>query len=148
MLNNFKATVRKWAGLPWAEFRDLLTWPCKSTLQTDNPHLLIASVKSATGKTVCFATAEPIFLIDGYVCSPESTPSEAQRGGDAVDLAFASEAQKAGVGRMLIVLPTDSPNEPGEKWLRVIERKVPQAITTQQRIGCLDSDLPTATFIN
>jgi hypothetical protein len=146
-LNNFKATVRKWANIPWTEFRDLFTWPSRSNLQADNPNLLIATAKDATGKTVCFATAESIFLIDGYVFSPETAPSELEQAGDSIISAFEREAQKAGVGRIFTVVPNNVPSKPGDKWIRISERKVPQAITTQQRVSCALRS-PAGFFVN
>lgn len=142
MLNNFKATVRKWANLPYADLCNFFSWLDfnKSNVEFNNQNLLVASATNERGETVCYTTAEPIFLVNAYSVSPSSTPEEAQQGGDAIDITLAGEARKAGVNRLLIVVPADTPHQPGEKWLRVIERKVPQeTITAQQRIGCLDS---------
>ena len=143
--NKFKTTVRKLADLSWPDLRDLFTWPSGgSTIQADNPNLLIAKAANERGETIAFVTAEPILLVDGYVFNPQSNREDDQKAGDAIDCAL---AQRAGVNRIWIAVPNNCPPIEGEYILRVVERKVYQPVTATQRLGCCDSQSPTA-FIN
>src|SRR6266446_6137098 len=80
--NKFKATVRKLSELSWPDLRDLFTWPSGgSTLQADNPNLLIAKA-TKNGEVVAYVAAEPILLVDSYTFNPASDPSDTARAGD------------------------------------------------------------------
>jgi hypothetical protein len=106
MRNSFKATVRKLVELPWQDLRDLFTWPSSSTIQTENPNLLIAKAANERGEVVAYVTAEPILL-----------------------------AQQSGVSRMWVVIPTEAPIMDGEKFIRILERKECQPVTTAKRVA-------------
>ena len=131
MFNNFKATVRKWAGLPFEDLWNVLSWlsRSKSTFETDNPNVLVGKACNERGEPVVYLTAEPIFLVGGYAIFPGTDPSEAGQAADAIDSALVHEAEKAGVQRVLVVLPDYAPTHPQERLLRVIERRLPQTIT-------------------
>lgn len=146
---SFRTKIQRWAGISYADLCNIFSWLDlnRSSVEFNNPNLLVASATNERGETVCYTTAEPIFLVNAYAVSPSNTPEEAQKAGDSLDLALADASRKANVGRMLIVVPADAPSQPGERYLRVVERKVqPQPFTTNQRIGCLDS--PTRFFLN
>jgi hypothetical protein len=132
MFNDFKAVVKKISELPWEDFRNLLGWPAfGSTLQDDNPHLLIAKAVDPDGDVCAYVSAEPILLVDGYVFNPNSTPSNSQKAGNVIDIAL---AQKAGVQRMFVRIPDGAPRMKGERLLRVFERKVSQPVADAQPI--------------
>jgi len=136
VFNKFKATVQNLAELSWPDLRDLFSWPSSSTIQTDNPHLLIAKAANERGETIAFVSAEPILLVEGYVLNPRSNREDDQKAGDAIDAAL---AQRAGVGRIWVVVPDEAPIMEGEQFIRVLERKVYQPVTATQRLG---SSLP------
>ena len=129
--NNIKATVRKLADLPWPDFKNLFTWPCKSNLQADNPNLLVAKATNGDGEVVCYVAAESILLVDGYVFNPRCTPEESEMAGENFYIAF---AQREGVSKMWMRIPDGTPPVKGEKLIRVIEENVPQPVTIQQRL--------------
>jgi len=128
----FKATVRKLAELSWPDLRDLFTWPCNSTIEAENPNLLIAKAANERGETIAFVTAEPILLVNNYVLNPQSSREDDAAAGDAIDRAL---TQQAGVNRLWIVVPDEAPIMKDEKFIRVLERKVYQPVTTAQRIA-------------
>src|SRR6185437_835713 len=144
MSNFFKATVRRLAELSWPDLRDLFIWPSNSTIQADNPNLLIAKAANNHGEVVAYVTAEPILLVDGYVLNPQSNREDDQKAGAAIDEAL---AQQAGVNRMWVVVPDGAPNMEGEKFIRILERKVYQPVTTTQRVACGDLK-QQPTFLN
>jgi hypothetical protein len=129
MFNNLKTTVRRLVDLPWPDLRDLFSWSANgSTIQAENPNLLIAKAANEKGEVVAYVTAENILLVASYVFSPTISPNEAAKAGDAIDSTL---AQQAGVNRMWIVLPPEAPPIGGEKRIRVVERKVYQGTTPQ-----------------
>ena len=143
--NKFKATVRKLADLSWPDLRDLFSWPSGgSTIQADNPNLLIARA-TKSGEVVAYVAAEPILLIDSFTFNPASDPSDTPQAGDAIDTAL---AQTAGVNRLWIVVPDEAPTMKDEKYIRVLERKVyQQPVTTVQRVG-YDNSQSSVRFLN
>ena len=133
--NKFKATVRRLTELPWEDFRNLFTWPTGgSTLQADNPNLLIATA-TKDGEVVAYVAAEPILLVDSYTFNPASDPSDTPLAGDEIDKVL---AQTAGVHRLWIVVPDSAPTMKDEKIVRVLERKVYQPVTAAQRFDSCD----------
>jgi hypothetical protein len=131
--HKFKATVRKLSELSGPELRDVFSWPSNSTIQADNPNLLIAKAANERGETIAFVTAEPILLVDACVLNPESNREDDQKAGDAIDSVL---SQRAGVAQIWVVIPNEAPIMEGEKFIRVLERKVYQPATTAQRLGC------------
>lgn len=146
MFNNFKATLHKLTGLPWTDFRNLFTWPHGgSTLQADNPNLLIAKATNENGEVVVYCAAENLVLVDSYIFAPKSTPSEAMQGGDSIDKVL---AQYAGAQRVWIVIPNNALRMPGEKIVRVYERKMSQPLTVQPNVEHLMQQPLATNFIN
>jgi len=134
MSNFFKATVRKLAELSWSDLQALFTWPSSSIIQAENPNLLIAKA-TKNGEAVAYVTAEPILLVDSYVLNPQSNRDDDSLAGNAIDSVL---AQQAGVNRMWVVVPDGAPIMEGEKFLRVLERRVFQPVATTQRVTCCD----------
>jgi len=133
--NFFKATVRKITELSRPDFKELFTWPSNSTINAENPNLLIAKAANERGEVVAYVTAEPLLLCENYVLNPQSSREDDKKAGDAIDAAL---VQAAGVQRMWFVVPTDASIMEGEKFIRVLERKVRQPVTAMQRLGCFD----------
>ena len=74
------------------------------------------------------------------------TEKDMRRAGDEMDKSLSSLAQQSGIGRMLIVIPPGEDPQPGERYIRVCERKFPQAMTATQRF---DISTPTLTeYVN
>ena len=92
-----------------------------STIQAENPNLLIAKAANERGEAVAYLTAENILLVDSYVFNPNSTLNDSAIAGDAIDTTL---AEKANVNRMWIVVPPEAPPIGGEKRIRIVERKV------------------------
>jgi hypothetical protein len=67
--------------------------------------------------------------------NPAATTIETGVAGDHTDAALAQMAQSEGVTRFLIVVPPNYPSTPNAKWVRIIERKVPQ-IAAMQSVDC------------
>jgi hypothetical protein len=129
MFNNLKTTVRRLVDLPWPDLRDLFSWSANgSTIQAENPNLLVAKATNADGDAIAFVTAENILLVGSYVLNPQITPDEAVTAGDSIDRAL---AQQTCVNRMWIVVPPEAPPIRGEKRIRVVERKVYQGTAPQ-----------------
>ena len=84
--NNFKATVRKLAELSWPDLRDLFSWPSSSTIQADDPNLLVAKAANKRGEVVAYVTAEPILLVNNYVLNPQGSREDDASAGDAIEV--------------------------------------------------------------
>ena len=124
---NFKAKVQRLIDLPSEDMRNLFSWPTLSTLQTENPNLLIAKAVDSRNDVFAYVTAEPVLLVDSYVLNPKSKPEDDQSAGDSIDKAL---AQQAGANRLWVVIPSGAPPMEGEKLIRVLERKITQPVTT------------------
>ena len=130
-VSKFKATVQKLADLSLPDLRDLFSWASNSTIQADNSSLLIAKAVNERGEVVAYVTAEPILLVDGFVLNPQGNRGDDQKAGNAIDSALT----QSGVNRLWIVVPDEAPIMKGEKFIRVLERKVYQPVTATQRLG-------------
>ena len=122
MFNNFKSRLRRWAELTHEDFFRLLGW---SPTKLDVDSRTIVASASRDGETLAYLTAEPVYVVGCYALKPETTQSELQKCGDAIDSALAVEGQRVGIGKLWIELPTGVPPQPGEKTIRVIERSIP-----------------------
>jgi hypothetical protein len=145
-MNFVKTTVKKLSELPWPDLRDLFSWPSGgSTIQAENPNLLIAKAADERGQVVAYVTAEPVLLVDSFVFNPNSTPIESASAGDAIDKAL---AERAGVNRIWVVVPDVAPPMEGERCIRVMERKVYQPVVKTERRGCCDLKTQATSFLN
>jgi hypothetical protein len=154
MFNSFKATIRKWASLPFEDVTKLLRWSDGKSVDFSNSNLLIASA-AKDGQTVAYVAAEPTLIISNYAVAPQTTPSDASQIGDSMDAAFELEAKKIGADRFMIVLPEGVPHERDEVLLRVIFRKIPQNTTIKCNDGSsiekqmnINPQTRTATWVN
>jgi hypothetical protein len=133
MNNFFKAVIRKWAGLPFQDVTNLLTWSDGKSVDFGNRNLLVASA-AKNGQTAAYLVAEPTLTISNYALDPRTTPSDALQIGDSLDAALAEKAKEIGADRFMIVLPDDAPKQQGERLARVLYRKIPQ----KTNITCKD----------
>jgi hypothetical protein len=92
--------------------------------------MLIAKATNSVGQTVCIAPIEKCFVIGAYLVNPEATGPEVSLAGNICDAEIARLAQREGVKRFLIAIPDSRPSEPGEFWIRVVSREVPQPVIT------------------
>lgn len=142
MLNCMNARIFKICDLSWDALAKIKRWfrpdVVRETLTlenlSNNPSLKVAEVKNSVGQTVSFYVIEPTFVVSP-IASPDATVIETGITGDCADRAVASIAQHEGMARFLICVPPEYPSQPGERWIRVIERKVPQ-IAVMQSVDC------------
>jgi hypothetical protein len=80
------------------------------------------SVTNQRGELVCYVMLEKAFVASG------TTPEEAQQAGDAADLAIECAARNAGATSVVLVLSPEHPHFPEERWVRIIERPIPQTV--------------------
>jgi len=131
MFSNFKSRLRKWSELTHEDFFRLLGW---SPSKVDFDSRTIVASASRDGETIAYLTAEPVYVVGCYALKPEATEAELRNCGDAIDSALAVEAQRVGVGKFWIELPTGVPPQPGEKTIRVIERSIPHAPLNNEQL--------------
>jgi hypothetical protein len=136
-MNNFKTRLLKWSELAQQDLYNLLQW-AGFPIEIDNPHTVVCSA-SCDGKTVAYVVSEPVYLITNCALNPQSNSENDTKAGEVIDGALAVEAQRVGVGKLLIAIPEGAPKQPGEKCLRYIERKVSQPVNTQRIDATLQS---------
>ena len=130
------ARIFKLSELSWRDLCDVKKWFRRDTtregftLESLEPSLKIAKATNSVGQTLAFCPIEPTYLVGAFVQNPEATSVEIGKAGDFIDGEIARLAQREGVTKYLIVLPTDVPSQRGERWIRVIERSVPQPIVS------------------
>ena len=143
MLNEIKATVRKYWELSWPDLCNLKAWMKNSktfnSFDVDtftSPSLKVA-VANADGKTVCMTPIETCYMVSAFCVNPSASPDDARRAGDALDAEIARQGQMNGVSKLLIVVPADHPSlqDSSVDWadfkeVRVFERKIPQTVGT------------------
>jgi len=154
MNNLFKTVIRKWAGLPFQDVTNLLTWSDGESVDFGNRNLLIASA-SKEGQTIAYLVAEPTLIISNNAVDPRTTPSDVRQIGVSIDAALAEKAKEIGAERFMIVLPNEAPTQPDEHVLRVVYRNISQNTTItcndgssiEQRFS-VDPRTNCAKFIN
>lgn len=137
MLNNLKARILKYCEMGWKELALLKRWMKHSTTFNtfdpeafSSPSLRVAVGTNEQGDPIVFCPIESVLMVSAYAVSPSLSPAEAQRAGDVLDAAIAREAQRAGVSKLLLVLPKDYPVLPDSEWreVRVYERQIAQPL--------------------
>lgn len=148
---SFKTSIFKVCDLSWSALASIKSWFRQDIVRDgfnlesfDNPSLKVVEVKNPTGQTVAICPVETCFLVN-QIINPKANPIEAQQAGNCVDAQLAWMAQKDGATRFLIVVPNNIPTQPDEKWIRIIERKVPK-IATMQSVDCAAQ--LTSAYIN
>ena len=125
---SLRAQIQRWAGLPFEDIRNLLTWldPRKANLEINNPNLLVASASGESGENLAYATVESVFLVESCVVAPQVTESTGQQAFDAIVSKIEQSAKILKVSPIMLVLPEDAPSASQENWIRVVESKMPQ----------------------
>jgi len=98
-----------------------------------NPSLRIAQVTDVQGNPLVFCPIEQVYMVRSFAVSPKATEAEARRAGDIIDQEIAHQAQRAGITKLLLVVPNNYPNLPDEKFeqVKIFVRKVAPAIAMQ-----------------
>jgi hypothetical protein len=152
MLSNMKTSIFKFADLSWDSLAKIKKWFRQDIVRDgfnlqsfrNNPSLKVVEVHNSVGETIALFPIEPCFVVNQIV-NPQATPIEASVAGDNADRALAKLAQQEGITRFLIICPTNSPTQPDERWVRIIERTVPQ-VTATQSVDCAKQS--TTAYIN
>ena len=153
---NIKASLLRYCELSWASLTQLKTYMglCKSCFNRFDPEMFaspslrIAEATSEQGKPLMFVPIENVFLVGAYAVAPNTTQEEAERAGDEIEALVARQASMAGISKILMLVPPnyDGPYADEVKHLRVIERKIPNAISMG---GVRLQDTPSAhSYIN
>ena len=129
------ARIFKYSDLSWSALTQIKSWFQRSSAREgftlerfNNPSLRVAQAVNSVGQTICLTPIESCYVIGAYITNPEATSVELPQAGDAVDREIERLAQREGVTKFLIAIPDCRPSEPGEKWIRVVEREVPQPV--------------------
>ena len=130
--NFFKATIRKLSAMSGIDMFSLIFWE-SSGIDTINPNLLVATATDENSIPAAYCTIDPTWIVNGYVFRPGLSDEDAGHAGDAIYSSIEREAKVRGVGKVLLVLPNELPTQPDEKFLRVIELKLPQTVSTISR---------------
>jgi hypothetical protein len=105
----------------------------------------VAKAAYTDGAPLVIANVENILVINGFASNPSASPKEAWQSGDAITDEVIKSARLEGVSKVWVVAP-DAYDGPDVRTIRVVEEKVPQALTSQ-RIGCY-SPVPSVTLFN
>lgn len=138
---SFKATLLRWFELGWDARTELKAWLRQSRAFNsfdpecfNNAALRIASATNANGQAVAYCPIETAFVVNGYALNPNATPEDARKAGDYIEATLDREAQRAGVSKLLLVVPADHPSLATlDGWadfreVRVFERRIPQSV--------------------
>src|SRR5689334_2038728 len=122
--------ITRWSEMASRDVCNLLSWlsHSKSAFEFQNPNVLVAKATNECGDVVAYTAAEPVYVVSGFAVSPSATPEQAALAGDVMDAALVCEIQQSGCSRVLLVLPENTPCQPDEKSIRIIERKIPPTI--------------------
>jgi hypothetical protein len=156
-----KATLRKFWELSWSDLCNLKAWMKRSASFNgfdveqfqSNATLRIASATNERNEVVCYTPVETCFVVSAFAVSPNATPSEARAAGDLIDSEIAHYAQRAGVSKLLLIVPKDHPALQDNEWsdfkeVRVFERKIPSTINSGG-VGChKPTSVPASRYLN
>ena len=106
-----------------------------ATITKTPSNVRVAKATDAEGSPVVFVNIENILVVTGHSINPSASPEEARQSGDAITGEVIKSARLEGVSRVWVVAPDSITTGPDVRTIRVVEEKVPQALTTQ-RIGC------------
>ena len=145
----FRAKLMRYCDLSWKSLTEIKLWWKRSRGLRDgfdvesfnNPKLQVISATNEDGQTMVHCLIEPCYMFSAYLSHPDFKGKPEQTdAGNAMDAALSHQAQMDGVTKLLMVLPHSHPSVPDERWVRIIEKKVPQ-IAAIQAMGC-----PTQPF--
>lgn len=143
MFSNVRAHLSKYCDLSWKELTLLKAWMKLSKSfnsfspeSFSSPSLRIAIATNEQRQPIAFCPVETILMVSAYAVSPTVSPTEAQLFGEAVDGEISLRAQQQGISKILIVVPENQTELPGEyKTMRVYERIVPPTFN-MHGLGC------------
>jgi hypothetical protein len=146
-----RARIFKYADLSWKDLTNIKRWFTREeardgfTLDSfNNLFVRVAKAENSVGQTICLTPIESCYVVGAFIQNPEATSIAMQRACDSIDVEIACLAQREGVTKFLIALPPHLPSEPGEKWIRVVQREVvlpvvmggfPRSETTAARLN-------------
>ena len=137
MFNNIKATIFK--------LRDLTSIPQLKAL-VERTKLTVSSWRvavatDAQNNPVMYVPIEKVLMLGNYVTSNPETTRDA---GIILYDAIAALATQQQITRILVEVPNKVEHQPDEKWIRVVEILVPQAVATQQ----MSDKAPSVAYVN
>ena len=126
-----RCRIFKFCELSWNTLTQLKRWFSAArdgfTLQNFEPGMKVAEAVNSAGQVVLLCPIEPVWMVSAYVRNPAAPSAELQQAGNAIDRELARLAAREGVARFLITIPdAGRPSEPGERYIRVVERRIPQ----------------------
>jgi hypothetical protein len=130
------ARIFKYSDLSWKDLTNIKRWFTRDearhgfTLESFNPSMHVAKAENSVGQTTLLTPIESCYVVGAYIRNPDATGPELSLAGNTLDVELTRLAQREGVTKFLIALPDSRPSEPGEKWIRVVEREVPQPVVT------------------
>ena len=129
------ARIFKYSDLSWKDLTNIKRWFRRDAARNgfslesfNNPSLRVAQAVNSVGQTICLTPIESCYLVGAYIHNPEATSVEIPQAGDSIDLELSRLAQREGITKFLIALPDSHPSEQGERWIRIVERQVPQPV--------------------
>jgi hypothetical protein len=93
---------------------DLNNNPLKASLSHHGAWNVVKACYETCDEPVCFVNVTAVgsdFVITSFSIHPSATAKQAQLAGDVIDAALEVEAHKAGICRLLIVLPKNDTAE-------------------------------------
>jgi hypothetical protein len=137
MLSNIRAKLLRFCDLSWKDLTNLKAWSKGSASfnsfgreNYSSPSLRVAKAES-DGETICLCPIEQVLTVSAYALRPGTCEEHAQLAGDFIDAAIEREAQRAGISKLLIILPANHPATfEGDEWktVKIFERKIPHAV--------------------
>src|ERR1700730_6289327 len=103
----------------------------KATITNTQNNVRVAKATDAEGAPLVFANVENILVINGLASNPSASKEECRQSGDAITGEVIKSARMEGVSKIWIVVP-DNYDGPEVRTIRVVEEKVPQALTSQR----------------
>lgn len=139
MLNNIKASLLRYCDMSWSALTELKRLLQQSAVvgsvfdveSLSNPSLRIAQATNAVGQVICFCPIEQAVVINPLAFNPKATEIEMYAAGAAIEAELAHQAALSGVSKLLMVVPDNMPSMPGERFIRIVERKIVPAVITQ-----------------
>jgi hypothetical protein len=144
--------IFKYSDLSWQALTQIKRWFNRSAARdgftldsfNNNPSLRVAQAVNSVGQTVCLTPIEVCYVVGAIIHNPAATSVEMPLAGDAIDREIARLAQSEGITKFLIAVPDCQPSEPGEKWIRVVQREVQQPIV----MGGVSCTRSTTAYLN
>lgn len=150
MLSTIKTRIYKYADLSREVLTQLKAWlkrtPSSFVVENlTNPSTRIVQVTNAAGQVLCFCPVEQAVILNPPLFNPKATGVEQFSAGATIEEALAHEAELSGASKLLMVIPSNYPNFPGERWIRVVERRITPLVATHMSS---QTTTPPSNFLN